>query len=768
MNTKYLHDTSADSSNDGTLTMNDVAGFFSRRKSILFISMGLLFTATLVWCIFGTKFYKSQGVIQIQKQDSEGFGLEGGLPGATATDNDALDYNVTLETQANILQSDTLALQVAKELNLENTVDFSGGKRFKFPHWMKPWAPVAEPSSVPLEDAPVRRAAVVKKFGDRLKVESVSGTRLIKISYSNPDPKLSAEVVNYLIRDFQDYTIQTRYTMTQQASAWLSGQLNDLKTQTEELQAKAIKLQRDTGMYGDDQNHNLILKKLEALNEGLVAAEGNRILKDAILHAVRNGDPELVSNLAGNSPIGAASQSPNGMSVVQSLRLQEASIKAQIAEDETKYGPNYPHMVELHGQLDGVDKALHAELGRVTGRAQSDYQIAADSENQARASFESQKRVALQTNDKVVQFALAKQEADESRNLYEDLLKKLKETGVLEGLRSTNISIVDHGLVPSLPSRPYAPIFLPISVGVGLTLGIFIALFVDLTDNSIHGIAEMQALTGESLFAVLPHFTATSSGSRIGERPSSVLQLQSQSRATSAADSREQNPYFVEAVRSLRTALWFSRSAAPPQVIKVSSPLEGEGKSTLTMTLGTVLAQQGARVLMVDADLRNPKLHSLANAANSPGLSTLLTSQPNAMVAQQVSGVPGLQIISAGPATPYPAELLGSSRMKALVEDWRGKYDFILLDSPALLPVTDSMVLNQFTDFNLMVVRFGQTPKASFRCAYRALCQTVEPQAIGVVVNDFRRNSAAYEDYYGYKGNVHNLISKGNFNERAN
>lgn len=770
MTTKLLLEPSAELSNDNSLSLGDLFNFLHRRKSILFISMGLLFAATLVWCIFGTKLYKSQGVIQIQKQGSDSFGLETSLPGAVDADTDALDYNVTLETQANILQSDTLALGVIKELNLENTADFSGGKRFHLPAWMKPWAPVPEAAGVALEDAPVRRYAALKQFSRRLKVESVPGTRLINISYMNPDPRLAAEVVNNLIRDYQDYAIQTRFTQTQQASAWLSGQLNDLKSQTQELQAKAIKLQRDTGVFGDNQDHNIILSKLEALNEGLVAAESNRILKDAIKHAVQTGDPEMVSNLAGNSPLGGgAVQNPNSLSLVQTLRLQESSVRAQIAEAETKYGPNYPNMLQLHGQLDGLDKALSAELVRVKGRANSDYEIAAESEQLARSNFEAQKQVALLTNDKVTQFALAKQEADDSRNLYEDLLKKLKEAGVLEGLRSTNITIVDHGRSPAIPTRPYAPVFLPISVGVGLFLGLFIALVVDLTDNSIHGVDEMEALTREPILGILPYFAMAAKGQVPGlTRQTSLLRLQAPAGKSPSIAKSGMNPYYVEAVRSLRTALLFNRGTTQPQVIKVSSPLAGEGKSTLVMTLGTVLAQQGARVLVVDADLRDPKLHAMAQVPNDSGLSTLLTTQTTQKAIRPIDGVSGLDFLPAGPVPSLPAELLGSPRMKTLVKDWRESYDFILMDSAPLLPVTDSMVLNQFADFNLMVVRFDSTPKASFRCAYRALRQSAEPETIGIVLNAFQRNSAAYQDYYGFKGSKHNFQFKGELNERAN
>jgi len=731
-----------------TVTVQDILGFLRRRRPTILITAGILVGLCLVWCIFGTKLYHA-------------FGLEGALSGAADSASDSLDYNVTLETQANILESDTLALQVAKELNLEHTPDFEGKGFHLLPAWAKPWALKGEPQSVALENAPVRRYQLLKIFSDRLKVETVSGTRLIKISYTNPDPKLAAAVVNCLIRDFQEYTFQTRYIVTAQASGWLSGQITDLKKQTEELQARAIKLQRETGMFGDNQDHNIILAKLEDLNTGLSVAESNRILKGAIYHTVQAGGPELVSNLAGNvmSSAAAPGAGTNSLSLVQSFRLQEASIQSELAQDETQYGPSYPKIAELTAQLKGVDGALHAELARVSARAQSDYDIAAESERSARDSFEAQKRIVLETNDKAIQFALAKQEADDSRDLYEDMLKKLKEAGVLEGLRSTNITVVDQSSTPARPSKPYAPVYLPASLGVGLFLGLMLALFADLTDNRVHGIEELENVSHKPVIAVLPFYTLPSAA-KVPRLTGLSMRLNGKAEVISPTLTAEPNSFYMEAVRALRTSLMLSRSTVPPQVIKISSPLAGEGKSTLVMNLGIILAQQGARVLLVDADLRRPKLHALAGVSKEKGLSTLLSSTLELETAVQTIGpVPGLQLLASGPVPPFPAELLGSPRMKELMETWRKQFDFILLDSPPLLPVTDSMVMNQFTDFHLLVVRFANTPKAAFRRSYNAVSQQAAPGTLGIVVNAFRQNSQEYQHYYGYSGYSYNAIS---------
>ena len=759
---KHPSDDSLDVQPVEVLTLQDMLGFFVRRRAVILLTTAVLVAACLAWCVFGTKQYRATGQIQIQKENSDAFGLEGALSGAADSASDALDYNVTLETQANILQSDTLALQVARELNLENTPDFSGSNRlFHIPAWMKPWEPRPEPASVPLEQAPLRRYKLLKQFGDRLSVETVSGTRLITIRYTNPDPKLAAEVVNALIRDFQEYTFQTRYMVTVQASGWLSSQIADLKKDTEALQAKAIGLQRDTGMFGDSQDHNIILAKLEELNSGVSQAEGNRILKEAIFHAVQNGDPETVSNLAGNAPATGSSLAamPNSLSLVQSLRLQEASLQAELADDSTKYGPAYPMIAELNGRLASVRAALHDELDRVSARARSDLAIAQESERQARQEFEAQKKIALQTNDKAIQFALAKQEADDSRDLYEDMLKKLKEAGVLEGLRSTNITVVDQGRVPAQPSRPYAPVYLPASLFAGLLLGIVLALFIDLTDTRIHSIDELENVSHRPVIAVLPQY-AIAAPPAPARRELSLSRFEPELLKPIA--SLDPGSFYVEAVRALRTSLMLSRSTVPPKVIKITSPLAGEGKSTLVMNLGTILTQQGARVLLIDADLRRPKLHGMTSAPRGNGLSSLLSSsEPIDSAIQTVSGVPGLDLLASGPVPPFPAELLGSQRMKSLIEQMRDRYDFILIDSPPVLPVTDSMVLNRFTDFHLLVVRFASTPKAAFRRAYQAISQQAEPGTIGIVMNSFRQRSQEYSQYFGYKGYTYQSLTSG-------
>jgi succinoglycan biosynthesis transport protein ExoP len=766
---QYLLEGSGRSEPDSALSVSDMLGFFNRRRTAIIVTFSIVVLACLAWCIVGTKMYVASGKIQIEKEDSDDFGLKNTVSGATNADSDALDYNVTLETQANILTSETLALQVSRELNLENTNDYTGANSWlHIPRWMKPWEPKVEAANVPLEDAPIRRYKLLKEFKDRLDVETVSGTRLITIKYESSDPKLAANVVNDLIRDYQAYTFQSRYTVTAQVSSWLTTQLSDLKSQTQDLETKAVQAQRETGIFGlgNDDDHNVVLSKLEALNVEANEAESSRILKEAIYHAVQSGSPDEVTNLAGNT---ASPIPPSTMTLVDSLRMQETTLQSQLSQMQQEYGSAYPKVAETQSQLQAVQAALNAELARVTQRARSDYEIATEQAGKARQNFEAQKRLALDSNDKTIQFALAKQEADDSRNLYADLLKKLKEAGVLQGLKSTNIAVVDPAGIPARPKMPYAPVDLPIAAVAGLFLGLLLAVFIDLTDKRVHNVEELEFITNAPVLGVLPSYSL-----RAGDAPPKRITLFPNllgkgNAVLPIAAIRPDSPY-VESVRALRTQLMHPRGVKTPQVIKVSSPLSGEGKSTLVMNLGTILARQGASVLLVDADFRSQhqNLDSMTGIPQQQGLSTLLLSDGETEpLLQTIDAIPGLHLLPSGPVPPYPAELLASSRMKGLMETWRSQFDFIILDSPPLLPVTDSMVLNQYTDFHALVVRFESTPKAAFLRSYQAVSRQAEAGTVGVVVNAFRQNSQEFEHYYGYKGHPYKSLSRRSYETAA-
>ncbi len=748
------------------MTFNDLWNLLIRRKTVIVCMFAAVVTVGILYCVISGRRYQATGQLQVQKTSLDGLGLSSMMGDASGA-GDALDSNITIQTQATILQSDTLALRVIKDLNLESTPDFQPkfGLRSFASDLLSPQGPT-DLVGKSLDDSPKRRSRALVVFSKNLKVKIIPGTRLINVSYTNPDPKLAADVVNHLILALEDFSFQTRYVATSQASQWLSGQLTDLRKESEELQTKVAELQKDSGVFtlgggsGTDGKtqagtgiYSSVLDRLQQATASLTQAESNRILKRAIYEAAKAGNPELISGLAGNAgSAGLSSGLANSLTLIQNLRLQQATLQGQYDELSEKFGPAYPRLGEVRSNIAAIDKAIREESARIEQRARNDYQVAQQVEDGARGIFTRQKQDADQLNDKAIEYMIVRQEAEQSRSLYETLLGHLKEAGVLEGLRSSNVSIVDPARVPAKPSKPNVPFYLALSVGSGLFLGLCCATLIDLRDNKIRDLSELEAEIGKAAFGILPVF---SSRSKLLSADGDVARVQKggNDRPRLLAIDDPRSPY-VEALRALRTALLLSRKDAPPKTILITSSLASEGKSTLSINLAVLLAQHNKKILLVDSDLRRPMLHRILGVDANSGLSSILAGQhrgdpSSAML--DVERVPGLRVLCAGPIPPYPSELLGSDQLRNLVKQWRKEFDFIIFDGAPLLPVTDSVILGGLVDATLLVARYGVTTRQSLERSYSLLSNTHgEDKTIGIVVNAVEQNEHSYYAYYGY------------------
>jgi capsular exopolysaccharide synthesis family protein len=759
------------------LTIKDLWGIFHRRKGIILSTLLLCVGAAAVFCVVSTRRYEAKGELQVQKDASDALGLEGMMGAAGGGAGDALDGNITIQTQAQMLQSDTLALKVIKDLNLEQNADFR--PKFSLIGWamdlISP-ASASDAKGAELEDAPTKRTHVLKVFAANLQVKPVSGTRLIDISYLNPDPKVAAAVVNHLVQGLADFNFQTRYNATEQAASWLNGQLTDLRKQSEDLQAKVVQLQRDSGVFtlgetdtqGREQVYTPVLDRLQQATAQVGLAQSSRIMKGALYEVVKNGDPELISGLAGSGMLASASAGMStSLTLIQTLRAQEATAQAQLNELSAKFGPAYPKLNELQASLDGIQKSIHAESTRIAERAKNDYTIAQQFEDSARTVFLNEKTQANTLNDKAISYMIVRQEAEESRALYESLLKKLKEAGVLAGLQSSNITIVDPGRVPSKPAKPNTLLYLAAALAGGLFIGSCGALLRDATDNKIQNLSELEEHLGETPLGVLPfHKEARQlkEGWTKGllNAASSMAPGIPRGNASSSCGItvvNEPRAAYAEAVRALRTGLMLTRGGSPPKVILVTSSVPGEGKSMLSLNLAAVLAQQqGRRVLLVDADLRRPILGARLNLKTESGLSSILAAENIEQAAlsapRPFESLPGLDVLPAGPIPPYPAELLGSPQMAEAMRLWRETYDFIVIDGAPVLPVTDSVLLSNLADFTLVVARYKVTERQSLERSCRML-QAQGRHKMGVVLNAVERSAETYYNYYGYKNSAY-------------
>ncbi len=753
------------------MTVQDLWGIMSRRRRIV---VGILFLTIAVAAVLfatSTRLYSASAEIQVQKESADALSMDTMMGPESASD--AVESNVNLQTQAQILQSDSLALQVVKELNLEDSPDFRS--HFNPIGWvMGLFAPagIADPVNVPLEDAPGRRAHVIKSFQSHLKVTPVSGTRLITIAYLSTSPQTAAAVVNKLVEDLTDYNFQTRHNATREASGWLTNQLNELRKQSEDLQAKVVDLQRDSGVFAfgqtDGQGHEQVftpaLDQLQQATSQLEQAQAARIMKGALYQVVKNGDPELISGLAGNGMLSGASAGVTGsLTLLQGLRSEEAQTQAKLNELSAKFGPGYPKLAELQSNLDSTQKSIHNEAARIAARVQNDYTIAQQIEDKDRAVFLDEKSQAEAQNDKAVQYQIARQEATQSRTLYENLVARMKEADVVAGMRSSNITLVDAARVSARPAKPNVLLYGAASIAGGILFGLCGALFRDATDTRIQELGEMETVFGEASIVLLPYHDAKSERKRIadpktplwassGTVHSAASALMASNAAIAAIEPRAA---YTEALRVLCTSLMQGNHGGPcGQVFLVTSSVSGEGKSMLSTNLAIVHAQRGKTVLLIDGDLRTPVLHQRLNLESDYGLSSLLFEGNIDAVgsATQIPfpGIPSLAVLPAGPVPGYPAELLASDGMAELVRICRRHYDYIIIDGAPILPVTDSALLSRYADFTLVVARHNVTDRRSLE----RTCQILRSQGvrqIGMVLNGVKASGRAQFRYYGYQ-----------------
>ena len=591
-------------------TLLDFASIFARRRAWILSSFAVCIGLAILYSACATPHYRATAVIEIQKESHGAFGLDNTTsdrpPSAVG---DPFDDNLTLQTEAGILRSDALTLEVIRRTGLENTPDYFAPRPRAFTalHKVYFWGKPLEPLSTPLADAPNRRFVALKIFARHSKIAPDAGTRLVTIGYSDPDPARAALVVNTLVQSLSDYGYQSRSSAAARSASWLSAQLTGLRQQTDALDARAAAMDRVSGAYGDDDAHNVVLARLDSLNAALATAESSRIVREAIWRAVQSGDPETLSGLGGNPAAGTNTQ--NSFALLQSLRAQESAAKSQIAESANRYGENWPAVAEQRAHLENVQDSIQEEVHRLGERAHSDYEVALQAENAARDAFQQQKDLASGLTGNTVALRLARQEADESRALYTSLLGRLQQTGILEGLHSGNFAVVSPALIPppDHPTSPSLPWLTALALTAGAIAGCSAAIVRELTDTAVRTPADLEALLDAPVFAAVPEYYLAEPWYRRWVPNSTHSLLTLQASGDSDLELPIQQSPFVEALQCLRASLLLSHSGQAPQIITVtgSTPDNSQPRSSqppgppLALSLAAVLAQHGSSVLFV-------------------------------------------------------------------------------------------------------------------------------------------------------------------------
>jgi polysaccharide biosynthesis transport protein len=706
-------------------TLREYMRVLIKRKWMVISVIAGIFLIVAVASLRQTPVYEAVGQIVVNKADSNLITFKDSVPVVDYYDQSDLD------TEVRILQSDLMALQVIRQLNLDKRPEFGGSDRKQ-----------ANLVADPLQSDSNRTSALLGSFRGNLKVTLIPNTRVMEIHYSSTDPQLAASAVNTLAATYVEQNFKTKFESTMQASDWLSKQLVDLQMKVETSQEKLVRYQREHEILGTDEKQNIITAKLDELNKEMTVAESDRMQKEAVYRQTESNDPVAIAAAIISDGPGTA-----GSGLLDKLHDQQASLRIQVAELSTQFGPSYPKVEQLDNQIKEIDHQLQLETSKAVDHLKQRYLAALQRETMLRAAFDKQKQEANKLNESAIEYSILKRDVDSNRTLYEGLLEKLKEAGVTAGLRSNNFRIINAARVPSSPSEPNIPRNLSFALVLGVISGIGLAFMLENMDNTVRTPEQAQSISGLPSLGMIPLGSKSvhgASGKRLALTPAKeVVETVTQIRPQSQ---------MAESYRALRTSLLLSNLGAPPKVIMVTSARPQEGKTTTSINTAIVLAQKGVRVLLVDADLRRPSVHKALGMGPRSGLSNVLTGSATLQQTITTSPIlPNLLIIPAGTPPPNPAELLASSNMRDLIAELRQQFDHIVIDTPPTLSVTDAVVLSPRADATILVIRSGHTTKQALRRARDILTQ-VNAHVAGVLLNAVDLTSPDYYYYYEYQG----------------
>jgi capsular exopolysaccharide synthesis family protein len=659
--------------------------------------------------------YESHAEIEIRSGSSNEFRVNNTNLGAI--------NNSVLPSQVVILKSDTILLTVAHDLNLANDRDFMGYK--------------TKPAKfVDIDADPAARNNVLGALQSAISVAGINKTDIIHISCVSKRPQLSADIVNDLVRAYIFRSLNTSADTSKRVSDFLSSSLVDLRVKVENSQQQMIELQKKLGVLGFDPSHNQITANLDELTRASEQAQLNRIISEVRYRTLSTMDRSAMDEAV--DPIKGVSNS----SQLPALRGQLDLAKANLAQLSATLGPNHPQVKAVHAQVEELQKVISQEQDRVLTQAKADLTAAQTEEARTNGALESEKNAAYQLRDDLVAYTLSQREFDSNRTLYETLTQRLRTAGIQAGLESTEIDVVDSAVAAISPSLRSTSTILIIDITIALVIGIIIAFLLDGLDTGLRNVAEIESISGLPTLALIPRLRRDSSADVAGL--STVVR---NVRTLSSPKSE-----FAEAIRALRTSLLLSVAGSEPRVILLTSATPGEGKTTVSTNLACVLAQRDVRVLLIDADLRRPTIHHRFGLNGKLGLTSILTGSASLQQAvQHIPEIPNLDILVSGPIPPFPTEMLGSDTMRKLLEEARGRYTHVVMDSPPLLSVTDSVVLARDADAVVLLVRHGKSGKHAIRRS-RDLLLRAGAHVSGIALNAVDLTSPEYYSYYGYYG----------------
>lgn len=682
-----------------------------KRRWTVLATLGIVVVTALVGTLLMTPIYRASTTVQIERDTIKVVEVEGFTPTESPADRDFY------QTQYELLKSRSLAQRVISQLNLANDPVYLEMSR------PSPWRALLgggddEGETLTAAEADSREDAKMSRmitgFLANLSIEPVRNSRLVRVHYDSPDPAYSQRVVNAVAEAYIAANLERRFDASSYAKTYLEDRLQQLKLKLEDSEKQLVEFAQREKIVDANDGSSLSTQSLGELNSAVAKAQDERIRAEA-----RWRQAEAATGMGLASVLDS--------SIVQTLQETRAKLQAEYQDKLRVFKPAFPEMQQLKAQIDELDKQLGAEVANIKASIRAEYQAALAQEQLLKAQVGALKDEVLDLQSRSIQYNILKREVDTNRQQYDALLQRYKEIGIAGGVGTNNISIVDRAEVPTNKHKPRLALNLAVALLLGLFGGVLLAFVFEHLDDTLKSPEDVEKQMGLSVLGVIPMLKAPMTPARALEDPRSA---------------------FAEAYRSVRTALQFSTDTGVPRCLLVTSASPAEGKSTTALTLAKNFAQLGKRVLIIDADLRNPSLHRALDKPNDIGLSNYLAGASKATEVIHATDSPHLMFMPTGPLPPNPAELLMGPKMLSLISIASEKFDQVIIDGPPVMGLADAPILANMASGTLLVVEAGETRISLARNALKRL-YSARAHVIGALLTKFSPKHAGYGYAYG-------------------
>jgi capsular exopolysaccharide synthesis family protein len=638
-------------------------------------------------------------------------------------------------TQFKIIKSRAVAEDTVRRLGLHQDPLFLGGQE------RSPNGPPAKREPADLQSSIEQAAALVRA---RLVVAPIRESRLVEVSYQDPNPERARQILSTLVNVYTDRNIDVALESTNTAAEWLEGQVQTLKTELEGTETNLHEYKKGNRILSIsiDEQSNMIRQEMQQLSTALTAVRVRRAQVAA-----------NAAELARTAPDGGVDLASSDVLRDEVLRQLRDSLNDSVAEYEALIGAGkgveHPLVASANARIAAARAALAKEVENVRQAAQRDLAVVEREVSDLTTLFEQAQQRALELGGLELDYRRLERSKTNTEKLYSLVIERSKESNLTRMMRFNNIQLIDPPLVPKAPVSPRVPLNMTIGLVGGLALGLFGAFAREMFDRSVKSPNDIEQELGMTFLGLLP---------RVGRTLSSGYSSRGARRRRAKGGENPRIELIVhedpqsaisEASRGLRTNVSFMSPDKPYKTLLVTSASPSEGKTTVACCLAVAMAQAGHRVLIVDCDLRRPRLHRVFQKTNDRGVTSTLLDRGGLAAAISTTEVPGLSLLSSGPSCPSPAETLQSNAFQSLLEELSADYDRIVFDSPPIGPVTDAVILSTRVDATIMVIRALSTTRDGALHARRAL-EDVRANLVGAVLNAADPSRADYPYYYRY------------------